>query len=290
MQAKKILITGANGQLGKELQRLSSNYPGFNYFFRSRQELPIEDKKQVNDFFRDVKPEYCINCAAYTAVDKAESERDTAFLINGDAAGFLSAASKSIACKFIHVSTDYVFDGASSTPLKETDTTNPVNIYGESKLKGELLASEHNDETLIIRTAWVYSSFGNNFLKTMIRLMRERESINVVDDQIGSPTYAAGLADAIMKIASTQHFSPGIYNYSDEGQISWFDFAVAIKELIGASCIVNPIPTSQYPTPARRPHYSLLDKTKIRETYGIAIPEWKSNLAECINQIRKSEV
>jgi len=290
MQSKKILITGANGQLGKELQRLSSNYPGFDYFFRSRQELPIEDKKQVDEFFHDVKPDYCINCGAYTAVDKAESERDMAFLINGDAVGFLSNASKATACKLIHVSTDYVFDGTSSTPLKETDATRPINIYGESKLKGELLAAQHNNETLIIRTAWVYSSFGNNFVKTMIRLMRERDSINVVNDQIGSPTYAAGLADAIMKIVSNEHFIPGIYNYSDEGKISWFDFAIAIKELIGAKCTVNPIPTSQYPTPAKRPHYSLLDKTKIRTTYGIAIPAWESNLVECINQIRKNEV
>jgi len=287
MKKSTILITGANGQLGKELQVASVKYPQFDFIFLSKDELAINDIEKVFEVFQKNQPSFCINCAAYTAVDKAESENETAFLMNADAVGFLAAACKSLNTKFIHISTDYVFDGNSSAPLNEDDITNPVNVYGASKLKGEEQAFKENDQTIVIRTSWVYSEFGNNFVKTMIRLMKEREAINVVSDQIGSPTYAADLADAILRIINADKFIPGIYNYSNEGKISWFDFATAIKEMIDSNCKVNPIPTSQYPTPAKRPHYSLLDKSKIISTYSLKINDWKESLASCIDKIKK---
>lgn len=284
---KKIVITGANGQLGQELGAASTNYPQFEFIFLTKDDLQISDETSVKNFFAETQLSFCINCAAYTAVDKAESEKEKAFLINAEAVGIIAAACKSSNTKLIHLSTDYVFDGNSSTPLTEDDTVSPINIYGESKLKGEELAFKNNDQTIVIRTSWVYSEFGNNFVKTMIRLMKEKESINVIDDQIGSPTYAADLANAIMQIISSEKFTPGIYNYSNDGRISWYEFATAIKELIDSSCKINPIPTAQYPTPAKRPHFSLLDKRKIKETYNIEIADWKKSLAVCINRLLK---
>ncbi|MBS1600674.1 MAG: dTDP-4-dehydrorhamnose reductase [Bacteroidetes bacterium] len=283
----KILITGSNGQLGQELKKIASGFREFECVFLSKEDLPIQHAETVNRYFLSAQPDYCINCAAYTAVDKAESEKQIAFLINADAVGVLASACGLRGTKLIHISTDYVFDGNSSTPLREEDITNPINTYGESKLRGEMLAMQNNPQTIIIRTAWVYSAFGNNFVKTMIKLMRDKESINVVSDQIGSPTYAEGLAKTIMKIIKDGKFIPGIYNYSDEGRISWYEFAVAIKELTGSNCKVNPIPTSQYPTPAKRPHYSLLDKSKIKATFNAEIHDWKSNLKSCLDEIKK---
>ena len=279
MEKRKIIVTGANGQLGKELQVITDSK---DFLFLSKDDLPIQDVVRTRQFFDEHRPAWCINCAAYTAVDKAESEKDVAFTINGDAVGSLAAACKGVGARLIHISTDYVFDGHSATPLKENDPTGPINIYGASKLKGEQLALQENRDTLIIRTSWVYSQFGNNFVKTMIRLMREKERISVVDDQIGSPTYAADLAAVIGRIVSGEKFVPGIYHYSNEGQISWFDFALAIKELIGSPCTVLPISTAQYPTPAKRPHYSLLDKNCIKATYDITIPEWRQSLTRCL--------
>jgi len=290
MSEIKIAITGANGQLGKELRLLADAYPQFDFFFESKEDLPIDDEKKVSLFFQTLKPAYCINCAAYTAVDKAETDQQTAFKINAEAVGLVASACKSQHTKLIHISTDYVFDGNSSIALKENEATKPVNGYGASKLRGEELALRNNEATIIIRTAWLYSEFGNNFVKTMIRLMREKESINVVNDQIGSPTYAGDLANAIMQIISSRKFVPGIYHYSNEGRISWYDFAVAIKELIHSHCRINAIPSSAYPTAAKRPRFSLLDKTKIKSIYGIEIPEWKSSLIRCLNQLKKSEV
>jgi dTDP-4-dehydrorhamnose reductase len=287
MDKPRIIVTGANGQLGKEIQVLSAKFPAFDFVFLSRIDLPINDPGKILQFFQNTQPSFCINCAAYTAVDKAESEREVAFLINAEATGMLAAACNRFHCKLIHISTDYVFDGSSSVSLKEDDNTNPVSIYGASKLKGEELAIAANAETIIIRTSWVYSEFGNNFVKTMIRLMNEKESISVVSDQIGSPTYAADLADAILQIVTGKKFTPGIYNYSNEGRISWYDFAVAIKEMVGSKCKVNPIPTSQYPTPAKRPNYSLLDKTKISAEYSVEIKDWQTSLASCIMKIKK---
>jgi dTDP-4-dehydrorhamnose reductase len=278
-----ILVTGANGQLGRELQVLATAQPAFQFVFADRSQLAIEDKQQVNAFFATHQPAWCINCAAYTAVDKAEGDKDTAFRVNGDAPGYLAAACRRHDARLIHISTDYVFDGNSATPLKETDPTGPINVYGASKLAGEQKAMENNPAaTVIIRTAWVYSEFGNNFVKTMIRLMKERPAISVVDDQLGSPTYAADLAAAILRIVSHPRFTPGVYHYSNEGRISWFQFALAIRERIGSTCTVNAIPSSQFPTPAKRPHYSLLDKTLIRNTYQLAIPAWETGLDSCL--------
>ena len=284
---KKVLVTGAGGQLGRELQRLAAGYPSFNCVFVTREQLPVDDPGKVRELFAEVKPDWCINCAAYTAVDKAETEREAAFRINGDAPGSLAKACRGAGARFIHISTDYVFDGSRSVPLKEDDATGPINVYGASKLEGERRAlEEYRESTLIIRTSWVYSEFGNNFVKTMIRLMNERPAIGVVDDQIGSPTYAADLADAIFQIMSARKFIPGIYHYSNEGQISWYQFALAIRFLIESPCKVNPIPTAQFPTPARRPAWSLMDKTLIRDSYGVPVLAWERSLAVCINRLQ----
>jgi dTDP-4-dehydrorhamnose reductase len=278
-----ILVTGANGQLGRELQVLATAQQAFQFVFADRTQLAIEEEQQVNAFFATHQPAWCINCAAYTAVDKAESDKETAFRVNGDAPGYLAAACRQHDARLIHISTDYVFDGNSATPLKETDPTGPINVYGASKLAGEQKAMENNPAaTVIIRTAWVYSEFGNNFVKTMIRLMKERPAISVVDDQLGSPTYAADLAAAILRIVNHPRFTPGIYHYSNEGRVSWFQFAIAIRERIGSTCTVNAIPSSQFPTPAKRPHYSLLDKTLIRNTYQLTIPAWETGLESCL--------
>lgn len=282
-----ILVTGSNGQLGKELQQLADAYPQYKFVFASREDLKLHHFPLVENFFLATKPQYCINCAAYTAVDKAESEKEMAILVNGEAVGHLAAICKKYQTKLIHVSTDYVFDGESETPYKEDDTTNPKNVYGASKLLGEQLCMKENADSIIIRTSWVYSSFGHNFVKTMMRLMSERNEINVVSDQIGSPTYAADLAKTILDIIASGKWESGIYHYSNEGKISWYEFAVAIKELTGSNCSINPIPTSAYPTPAKRPHYSLLDKERIKAVFQITVPSWKSSLQRCIAAISK---
>lgn len=286
----KILVTGANGQLGKELKKLSSLFPAFNFTFLSREDLAIHHFELTRNSFKVYQPDYCINCAAYTNVDKAESETELAFLINGESVGVLAAVCKEHNCKFIHISTDYVFDGTAGVPYKEDSSVNPVNAYGESKLNGEQQALQFNSDSIIIRTSWVYSEFGKNFVKTMLRLMNEKEEINVVNDQIGSPTYAADLAEAILQIITFNIQHPtskiqGTYNYSNEGIISWYDFAVAIKELTGSRCKINPITTSEFPTPAKRPHYSVLDKTKIQRTFDISLKDWKQSLAVCLKKL-----
>lgn len=285
MDKQKILVTGANGQLGSELRAASAAHPQFEFIFLSREELPIDHPGKIHEYFQATQPAWCINCAAYTAVDKAESEPTLVYSINGEAVGHLAAACKTSGARLIHISTDYVFDGGSAIPLKEQDPTGPLNVYGASKLLGEQLALQQHPDTLILRTSWVYSAFGNNFVKTMMRLMKEKESIRVVSDQVGSPTYAADLVAVILQIIDGPAFIPGIYHYSNEGEISWYEFALAIKELTGSACRVDPIPTAQYPTPARRPHYSLLDKTLIRETYGVKIPAWKDSLIKCLSLI-----
>lgn len=286
----KILVTGSNGQLGKELRQLEPDYPQFNFIFLAREDLPIHHFELVRNSFKAYHPQYLINCAAYTAVDRAESEKELAFQVNAEAVGVLAAVCRENNCRFIHISTDYVFDGTASSPYTEDAATHPQGVYGASKLEGEQQALQLNPDAVIIRTSWVYSEFGKNFVKTMLKLMGEREEISVVNDQIGSPTYAADLAEAILQIISHDQMSidnwkPGIYHYSNEGVISWYDFAVAIKELSGSACRVNPIPTSQYPTPAKRPAYSVLDKAKMQQVFGVRLKDWKESLMRCVNNM-----
>ncbi|HEX6171979.1 MAG TPA: dTDP-4-dehydrorhamnose reductase [Chitinophagaceae bacterium] len=286
----KILVTGANGQLGKELREFSSLHTGLDFVFLSREDLPIEQFELVRNYFNTLKPAYCINCAAYTAVDKAESEKDLAFLINGEAVGVLAAVCKEHNTKFIHVSTDYVFNGEATYPYTENFPTDPINVYGASKLEGEKRAMELNPSGIIIRTSWLYSSFGKNFVKTMMKLMNEKDEIRVINDQLGSPTNAEDLAETIFNIIGYCHsqiytWEPGIYNFSNKGMITWYDFAKAIKEIINSPCSIKPISTAEYPTPAKRPAYSVLDKTKIQKTFGVQLKDWKKSLAICIEKI-----
>lgn len=277
-----ILVTGANGQLGKSIRKLEHSFPQFRFVFASREDLKLHHFGLVENFFIGLRPQYCINCAAYTAVDKAESESDAAMLVNGEAVGHLAAICKKYSCRFIHISTDYVFDGNQEVPYKEEDAVSPINVYGRSKLMGEQLCMQENSNALIIRTSWVYAEFGHNFVKTMLRLMAEREAINVVNDQVGAPTYATDLAWAILSIIGSEKWMPGIYHFSNAGKISWYDFAVAIARMSGSSCRINAIPTSSYPTPAKRPRFSLLNCTKIQETYPVAQPEWEAALLRCL--------
>lgn len=279
----KILVTGAGGQLGKDIRDLSSSYPQFEFVFLSKEDMPVTQFGLVRAFFDELKPAYCFNCAAYTAVDKAESEKELAFQINGEAVGVLAAICKERNTKFIHISTDYVFNGEGVYPYTENFPADPVNVYGASKLEGEKQAMQLNPDCIIIRTSWVYSSHGKNFVKTMMRLMNEKDEIKVVNDQVGSPTYAADLAEAMLGIIPK--WKPGIYNFSNEGIISWYDFAVAIKQIIKCPCDVKPIKTAEYPTPAKRPAYSVLDKTKIQQTFGLQLKDWKESLGTCIEKI-----
>jgi dTDP-4-dehydrorhamnose reductase len=283
---KNILITGAKGQLGNELQLLFVQYQSFNFFATDVDTLDLCNKKEIEDFTGQNGIHYIVNCAAYTAVDKAEDEAELCYKINRDAVRNLAEAARGKA-KIIHVSTDYVFDGTASIPYRESDKTHPQSVYGKSKEAGERVLLELNPESIIIRTAWLYSSFGNNFVKTMIRLGKERDFLNVVNDQTGTPTYAADLAKAILDIIvfseNTQTFASGIYHYSNEGITTWFDFTKKIFQLSGIeNCRPNPIPTSGYPTKATRPMYSVLDKTKIKKTFAITIPEWEDSLKKCL--------
>ncbi|MDE3185241.1 MAG: dTDP-4-dehydrorhamnose reductase [Bacteroidota bacterium] len=284
-----ILVTGANGQLGNEIKILSKNFTGYRFLFTTKEELSIENTESVKAFFKNNHIDYCINCAAYTAVDRAESEKEKAFLINADAVGELAKNCNDNQVKLIHISTDYVYDGSRNEPLKESDSVGPVNAYGSSKLKGEQLALDQNPSTLIIRTSWVYSSFGNNFVKTMLRLFKEKEEINVINDQLGSPTYAADLAAVILlfidRMQEGKSFS-GIVNYSNDGVTTWYQFAEEIKALVHSNCKINPIPTSAYKTAAERPLYSVLDTSKIRELLDINIPSWKKSLKSCVEVLK----
>jgi dTDP-4-dehydrorhamnose reductase len=285
MAASTILVTGSKGQLGSELKELAQDYPQFRFCFFSRQQLAIQDAAEVERAFALLRPQFVINCAAYTAVDMAETEKEEALAVNATAVGLLAAAAKKFGARFIHISTDYVFDGESETPLPENHPVAPVNFYGESKWQGEQLALQQNESSLIIRTSWVYSYYGKNFVKTMLRLMAERESLNVVADQYGSPTYAADLAKAILHIIESGHWQPGIYHFSNEGVISWAQFAQEIGRQVKSDCRVHFITTDQYPTPAKRPRYSVLDKTKIALTYGVILRPWKESLQECLAKL-----
>jgi len=284
----KILVTGANGQLGNELRTLENSYPNCKFIFTDYDELDITNSDTVDSFLAKEKPQYLINCAAYTAVDKAETEQDKAYLLNAEAPRILAIATKKTDCKYIHISTDYVFDGTAHTPYTEETPIKPMSVYGTSKAMGETQLLVENKDSIIIRTSWLYSSFGNNFVKSMIKFGNERPELGIVFDQIGSPTYARDLAESIMQIISkiesgTKSWTNGIYHFSNEGVCSWYDFTKIIHELKGiTSCNVKPIESKEYPTPVRRPHYSVLNKKKIKTTFDIAIPYWKDSLEDCL--------
>ena len=282
---KNILITGANGQLGNEMRVLSAENKEYNYFFTDVAELDICDAKAILDFVKANDINVIVNCAAYTAVDNAEDNVELCTKLNADAVGYLAEAAEANGAEFIQISTDYVFDGTAHTPYKETEPTCPNSVYGNTKLAGEQNALTRCTRSMVIRTAWLYSTFGNNFVKTMIRLGKERDSLGVIFDQIGTPTYARDLARAIFA-AIRQGVVPGIYHFSNEGVCSWYDFTKAIHRLAGiTTCHVKPLHTSEYPTKASRPHYSVLDKTKIKSTYGIEVPHWEDSLRNCISQM-----
>jgi dTDP-4-dehydrorhamnose reductase len=291
MSKPLIVVTGKNGQLGSELQLLAPSFDAqYDFLFADRAVLDLSSNDSIDKFCAVHHPSVVINCAAYTAVDKAETDRDAAFQINAVAVGKLAAYCKAIGALFITVSTDYVFDGNGTSPYLPSDTTDPINYYGASKAEGEKLAVTNNSESIIIRTSWVYSRFGNNFVKTMIRLMGERPSLNVVGDQIGAPTYAADLAVAIMHMVAQKavgNAHSGIYHYSNSGAISWYDFAVAIGEMIHSNCAVTKIGSEAFPTPAKRPHYSLMDCSSIIQDFGVDQPDWKESLAVCIPLIQQ---
>ncbi len=282
---KKILVTGANGQLGSEIKELAANYPHFEFIFTDIADFPLDKKQEIISNFNRIQPDIVINCAAYTAVDKAEDNQEVADAINHLAIATLATLCHDSGTKLVHVSTDYVFDGTSPVAYKEDDKPNPKSVYGATKLAGEIACSKKCPESIIIRTAWVYSQFGNNFVKTMLRLMDERDTLSVVNNQVGSPTYAADLAQVILTILDSKKWESGMYHYSNKGKISWFDFAVAIKEIAQKTCIVNGIPASNYPTPAERPAFSLLDKSKIKEVYGIEPIDYKISLKKMMARL-----
>lgn len=282
-----ILVTGASGQLGSEIREISSLYPHYEFTFSDRETLDLGNLCKMEDYFEGKTFTAIINCAAYTAVDKAESESELADTINHRFVSMLSKIAKRDNTTLIHISTDYVFNGENHRPYIESDPTDPQGVYGQSKREGEnaiLTVSPAN--TVIIRTSWVYSSFGNNFVKTMLRLSKDRDSLGVIYDQVGTPTYARDLAKTILDILpNIQNNSPKIYHYSNEGVASWYDFAQAIFELSNVECALNPITTDQYPTPATRPHYSLLNKSKIKNDFSITIPYWRDSLLACLKEL-----
>ena len=288
-----ILVTGANGQLGSELRVLCSEtrVPGSEFVFVDRDELDLSDRDEIEKYFDGQDFSAIVNCAAYTAVDKAENEPEPAEAVNHLAVETLAHIAKDRGIRLIHISTDYVFDGKNDRPYTEEDPTDPQSVYGATKLAGEKAIQRINPKnSIIIRTSWVYSSFGNNFVKTMLRLGKERDELGIIYDQIGTPTYARDLAATILEILrSTEHGarSTEIYHYSNEGVASWYDFAKAIFEHSGIECRINPIETKDYPTPAARPHYSLLNKAKIKNQYNITIPYWRDSLVNCLQELRE---
>jgi len=283
---KKILITGSNGQLGSEMKVISALYPEYQFLYTDVAELDLTNAQAVESFFAENKPDAVVNCAAYTAVDKAEDDVELCYKINCDAIENLGRASKENGAVLIHVSTDYVFDGTSYIPYTEDMPVCPASVYGKSKLAGEDALLVVNPESVIVRTSWLYSSFGINFVKTMLKLGKERDSLNVIFDQVGTPTYAADLAEAIMKIVVSEKIIPGIYHFSNEGVCSWYDFTKTIHALAGIQCNVQPIETKDYPTRTPRPHYSVLNKGKIKAVYGIQIPYWRDSLEKCIELLK----
>ena len=280
----EILITGSAGQLGNEISKLSVNYPQHHFIFTDVKELNIAKLQDVENFFNKRKIDFIINCAAYTAVDLAEKEKELSTLINSEAVKNLAQISAQFNATLIHISTDYVFDGRNYKPYNEDDQTNPISWYGKTKLEGEIQLKNNAKDAIIIRTSWLYSKFGNNFVKTIIKYAQERDFLNVVFDQVGTPTYANDLANTILHIISNYKKTNSIqtYHFSNEGIISWYDFAKTIVELKKIDCIINPIETKDYPTPAARPIYSVLNKTKIKTDYDTVIPYWRDSLIDCL--------
>ncbi|MBT3209796.1 MAG: dTDP-4-dehydrorhamnose reductase [Bacteroidetes bacterium] len=287
-----ILITGSKGQLGSEISELSKNYKELNFIFTDVEELDITSKKDILAFFEKNNINFVVNCAAFTAVDNAETNKEFANLLNAIAVGYLGESAKEHNAKIIHISTDYVFDGKNHTPYSENQAPKPNSAYGETKLNGEIELEKSGANSITIRTSWLYSAFGNNFVKTMMRLGKERDELGVLFDQIGTPTYAKDLAQAIIEIIlqsikNENAFKNGIYHFSNEGVCSWYDFAIEIHKLANISCFVKPIETKDYPLPANRPHYSVLNKHKIKDTFGIKIPFWRDSLIKCIEILEK---
>ena len=284
---KNILITGANGQLGSEIRVASGQFPQFRFFFTDVTELDICNREAVQAYMAENHMDGIVNCAAYTAVDKAEDDAETCYRINRDAVKNLAEAAREYKLDIIHVSTDYVFDGKSYLPYTEVMPVYPSSVYGKSKLEGERILMEICPEAVIVRTSWLYSSFGNNFVKTMLRLGQERDKLNVIFDQVGTPTYAADLAVALLSILAAGKPAAGIYHYSNEGVCSWYDFTRSIHRLAGISCDLVPIESKEYPVRTPRPHFSVLNKAKIKQTYGIEIPHWEDSLEKCIRLLVK---
>jgi len=287
-----ILITGASGQLGSELRDLSSRFSGYTFIFTDVVDLDITDANQSASFISSASPDWIINCAAFTAVDKAESEAESAYKINAAGVRNIVNAIAGTECRLLHVSTDYVYDGKQNRPYQEDDPANPMTVYGSTKLAGEMEALKH-PYTMIIRTSWLYSSYGNNFVKAIMKKAGSSDDIGVVFDQTGTPTYAGDLASAIMEIISgairNRHaFAPGIFNYANEGVCSWFDFATEIVKAVGSTSNVRPLLTAEWPSPAARPQYSVFNKKKIKETYNLIIPYWRESMLKCISKISKS--
>jgi len=281
---QRVLVTGASGQLGKCILALAARYPQLSLHGSDREEMPLDQPEKMQSFLQTFNPDAIINCAAYTAVDKAEEagEQEKLYQVNVAAVRALAVYARDNNCKLIHISTDYVFDGNGTSPYREGDRVSPVNAYGVSKLKGEQYLLSENPDAVIVRTSWVYAREGRNFLNTMLRLMKEKDKISVVDDQYGTPTSAMDLAQVILGMLAAEKWHPGIYHYSNAGKTTWFGFATEILRLSGLDCRIEPITTQQFPTPAKRPAYSVLDKTKISRVFGLMIPDWKDSLEKVL--------
>lgn len=282
----KVLVTGAKGQLGQCIQSIAHQYPTLNFLFVDKQQMDITNIIQISEFFKTHKVDWCINCAAYTAVDQAENNKEEAYQINVLGTRNIAQICQEYDAKLIHISTDFVFDGLKTSPYTEWDATNPINVYGETKLKGELEVKAHCASHFIIRTSWLYSEFGHNFMKTMLRLASERDILRVVNDQIGSPTYALDLAEALLHIIQKDKDHYGVFHYSNQGQISWFEFAKTIFELVNHHIVLEQILTKDYPTLATRPLYSVLDTSKISEAFNLEIPFWKDGLVTALSKVQ----
>lgn len=283
---KNVVITGSKGQLGSSIHALEAVHPALRFIYADIEQLDLTDKNAVIAFLKANKTDYVLNCAAYTAVDKAEDEPELCDLVNHIGAGNVGEAAALIQAKVIHISTDYVFDGTGYRPYVETDKPCPTSVYGESKRKGEEAIRKACPESIIIRTSWLYSEYGNNFVKTMLRLGRERDELSIIYDQTGTPTYAGDLASAMLAIVEAQEFVSGVYHYSNEGVCSWYDFALKTLQVAGIECRIHPIESKEYPTKATRPHYSVLNKSKIKSTYGLVIPHWEASLKNMLSHLK----